>query len=196
MKPRHSDVVEALEQAEIFRFDEAAIREIEAFASSVQVSDPEFLRRRLALAAAEFALLPNIASGEVALPIRVRLDAARIATAKLNCTLFNPGCVEEQGTQRDLSSITVFSADVARILRTSDFARTEGDPAGPLSDSSELIKQAHRSAAGPRLRALAEPGGVLDLQTLLWHLQASANAEEDARAFANFTDARLAESGE
>ena len=180
------EVVIALEQNGLFKFSPPALSEINWFTDSSNAPDPDRLRDHLALSSAEFALIPSIAKGAVELPVRVSVSSARVATAKTNCTLFD-GCSQDQPDPQ-LSRITVFSADAARISRV---ARTEGHKGHKdmlssngqsiLSDITAALKTLHQNSSIDHIKSLATPGGVLDLQSLLWQLHANIEAGADAQ---------------
>jgi hypothetical protein len=181
-----ADVVTLLEQQGLFTFVEEAVDEVDDFVAirvrSGDLRAGDRLRKHLSLAAAEFALIPGIAAGSAGLPVAVPGDAARVAVAKFNCTLFDAdGC--DLASENSPSRITVFSADAARMLRV---AGPEGfavrDPGGSLAVSLDVIRSAHMDLGHPRFAALARPGGVLDLQALIWRLHVTDSAGADQAA--------------
>jgi DNA-binding MarR family transcriptional regulator len=166
MAERKSAIVSALEAAGIFTFDASAIAEIDRFIAHSETTDPNRLYDHLVLASAEFALMPNIATGKAELPIKVRLRSARIATVKFNCGLT---CGRKEDDD-DLSLVTVFSADAARINRFSVTSSIDSLESS-FGETSGEIRKMHRDSGSSRAHTLAARHGVLDIQGLLWQLQ-------------------------
>lgn len=194
---------EALHSRGLFTFADEAVHEIDQFLGQLEPYVPgvepeayEQAQELLYLTAAEFALMPAVASppSEPLVPIRepipVGAQWATLAIAKTDCVCLNYPWHTDRGQHGQpvpLWDVTAFSADISKLSTFGVLPEAPPTDPSDLHDVVRKLEAAHRASHNPRVQQIAK-AGVLQLQGFLWSTKLSLSnleAGEAVRAAAN-----------